>query len=535
MNRDRLSSLSLLILPVCYFVLTLVLRENGGPFWIWHIVDPSYYYLFDALNLVNLTPPGHPYHPGTPVQVLAALALKSAYPLTDGASIAQAVMADPESHLRLISTFFIILNTLGLLALGATAYFVLGSPLLALILQTAPFLSKIILKNAYHAKPESLLALTMLALSMVVLMALRKDSLDKNSTRYALAFGVIAGFGVAVKITAAPLFLLPVFMLGNFRALGLYGVVSFVSLLVFTSPIMGSYDVLFAWLVKTGQGSGDYGSGAQTVIDLARYPKSFFKLLSRPLLHVPLLLAIIALAAAWRARRAGKPVPPMETRFLGGYALAIIAETALVAKQPVANYMVPAYMLSPLALVLLARFTAKIRPWRETTRAYGRKGLTALLVLLIVASGLGSWKLNKGLKAKAEAAASMDDRLFEKCSRIFFFPASNRNFALPLADWWTGGRFKAQVAAQIGANDFWFEQNTMELRDAYGPRDIKKIIENSACVYLRGGHGGPIRTYLRENAPDFKYASSCSTRNEIVMTSGVDCKGDLKTPGLDNR
>lgn len=528
MTRNRLSLLSLLILPAVYFALTLVLRENGGPFWIWHIVDPSYYYLFDALNLVNLTPPGHPYHPGTPVQVLGALALKSAYPLTDGPAITQAVMADPESHLRLISTFFIILNTLGLLALGATAYFVLGSPLLAWILQTAPFLSKVILKNAYHAKPEALLVLTVLALSMVILRALGKESLNNAKNRYALAFGVIAGFGVAVKITAAPIFLLPVFLLGNVRALGLYGAVSFVSLVLFTSPIMGSYDVLFAWLVKTGQGSGDYGSGAQTVIDFARYPKSFFKLLSRPLLHVPLLLTVIALIAAWRARRAGKPVPPMETRFLGGYALAIMAEVALVAKQPVAYYMVPAYMLSPLALVVLARFTAKIKPWRETARAYGRKGLVALFILLIAASGMGSWKLNAGLKGKAEAAASLDDRLFEKCSRIFFFPASNRNFALPLADWWTGGRFKDRVAERIGANDFWFEQNTMELRDAYGPRDIKKIIENSACVYLRGGHGGPIKTYLSENVPGFKYASSCSTRDEIVLTSGVDCKGNLQ-------
>ncbi len=528
MSGNRLSLLSLLVLPAAYFALTLVLRESGGPFWIWHTVDPSYYYLFDALNLVNLTPPGHPYHPGTPVQVLGALALKSAYPWTDASAITQAALADPESHLRLISTFFIILNTLGLLALGGVAYFVLGSPLLAWILQTAPFLSKVILKNAYHARPEALLVLTMLALSAVVLFALRTDSLDKNSNRYAMAFGVIAGFGVAVKITAAPLFLLPVFLLGNFRALGLYGAVSLVSLLVFTSPIMGSYDVLFAWLAKNTQGSGDYGSGAQTVIDLARYPKSFLKLLSRPLLNVPLLLSIVALAAAWRTRRAGKPVPAIETRFLGGYALAIMAEVALVAKQPVANYMVPAYMLGPLALVVLARFTANIRPWRETTRAYGKKGMAALLVLLIAASVMGSWKLNRGLKGKAEAAASVDDRLFGKCSRIFFFPASNRNFALPLADWWTGGRFKAQVAAQIGANDFWFEQNTMELRDAYGPRDIKKIIENSACVYLRGGHGGPIRTYLRETVPGFKYVSSCSTRDEIVMTSGVDCKGNLQ-------
>ena len=69
-----------------------------------------------------------------------------AHPGAGADAITQAVLAAPESHLRLISALFIGLNAAALLALGAAGYAVFGNLLPALILQTGPFLSMVVFK-----------------------------------------------------------------------------------------------------------------------------------------------------------------------------------------------------------------------------------------------------------------------------------------------------------------------------------------------------------------------------------------------------
>ena len=109
-------------LPVVYVAVTLVLRADAMPFWLWHNLDPDYFYLLDSLNIVNLTTPGHVYHPGTTVQWLGALVLKAAYPFTGPGEITGAVLADPERHLRLIGTVIVALNGGALYCLGVVRF-----------------------------------------------------------------------------------------------------------------------------------------------------------------------------------------------------------------------------------------------------------------------------------------------------------------------------------------------------------------------------------------------------------------------------
>ncbi|MCH7485635.1 MAG: hypothetical protein IIC04_01445 [Proteobacteria bacterium] len=79
---------ALAALPVAYVAVTLVLRAHTMPFWLWHNLDPDYFYLLDSLNILNLTTPGHVYHPGTTVQWLGAL-VKGAWALLLALAVAQ--------------------------------------------------------------------------------------------------------------------------------------------------------------------------------------------------------------------------------------------------------------------------------------------------------------------------------------------------------------------------------------------------------------------------------------------------------------
>ena len=509
---------ALAALPAAYVVVTLFLRAHAMPFWLWHNLDPDYFYLLDSLNILNLTTPGHVYHPGTTVQWLGALVLKAAYPFTGSGEITRAVLADPERHLRLIGNLIVALNGGALYCLGGVvlaAFRALGP---ALIVQTAPFLSMLVLKHGLHVKPEALLVVATLSLATVTVLALRAGALERRGKALAIAFGVVAGFGVATKITAAPVFLLPLFLLGRVRGIAIYGAAAALSFVVFTLPMAGAYDQFGAWIAKVFLASGAFGGGAATVIDPARYPADAIRMFSRPILHLPFVLALLALAHAGLGRRWGP-----EVRALAGICLAQLAHVLVVAKHPSAVYLIPSIMLSGLTLALLWRLYAR-RPWHI-------RGAWVLLLALVVAQGAGVVRLQGELRGLKSVAVALDNDRFSACLRAYSLFASSRTYALYLADYVTGSRFSERLRAQEPANDYWFENwwdpSTVSFRDWTGERDLSQAMEGYPCIVIRGGSMSRIEPYLGRAVPGVSFTKTCSTPDETVLTSGVDCAGQL--------
>ena len=58
-----------------------------------------------------------------------------------------------------------------------------------------PLISMVVLKNSYHVKPEALLLFTVLALAAVSVLSLKPGLLERRRRCFAVAFGVVAGFG----------------------------------------------------------------------------------------------------------------------------------------------------------------------------------------------------------------------------------------------------------------------------------------------------------------------------------------------------
>ena len=525
---------ALLVLPAVFVVAALALRQAGGAFWEWHTVDPSYFYLFNSLHIAQFTFPSQSFHPGIPVQIIGAIALKAAHPLSSAAELADRVFDDPEAHLRLISNVLLGLNAAALLLAGAAVRALGGSLPLALLMQAGPFLSMVILKNAYHVKPESLLIAVVLALSVLVLAAGRTWNRDgvtplgvhsHAARRLALAFGAVAGLGVATKLTAAPVFLLPLFLLGGLKGIAVYALAAATAFVVFAAPALPTFGPFFDFAITVLARSGAYGSGSEFVIDTAAYPRDVVGVASRPIVHLQLVFAAAALAiSAWRRRR-GLAVPAFELRALAGLGLAITLQVLTVAKQPTANYMVPAYMLAPLSVILFTRFVAGLGLGGATSRRRAAAGGAVLLALLAAAQTFAVRRQYVELEGKRAEAKRIDNDRFAACARIYFFPASSPSFALFLGNWWAGGRQGAAIASRVPANDLWFEENTMDIRDAHGSRDLGRVLADNRCVFLRGGHPGPIGDFLAALAPGVRFDTSCSSREETVLTRGVDCAG----------
>ena len=532
LDRDLRAWGALVVLPLCYVAAALWARQAGGPFWLWYNLDPAYFYLLDALNVLNLTPPGHIYHPGTPVQWLGAFILKIASPFTGAAAITDAALAEPEVHLRLISTVLVLLNGAALVVLGRIGYRAFGGPAAAL-LQLAPVISMVVLKNSYPVKPEALLLVTTLALAAVSVLSLDAGLLERRRNRFAIAFGVIAGFGVATKITALPVFLLPLFVLGGRGgrrgAFVLYGVSAAAAFILFTLPAAGSYVDMIGYFTKLSQGTGAYGGGAPGFADWDVYLKGILKLFKRPAFHVVFILAGLILIGAWWRSRQGRPAPAPEVRLLAGIWVAQLAQVLLVAKQPNAMYQIPSFVLIPLAVVLVWRLAGGMLAARPGAVRVLGPGLAVLLVALVAAQGYGVSKLARQLSRDHQAALSIDNRRFGRCARINLYASSSPSFALMLGDYVTGSRFSERLAAIRPANDYWLEhwwdQSRLVFRGWQGPENIIQVLNRYPCVVYRGIHWRIMDRLLPEAVPGLRFDAKCKAGKETIATVGVDCDG----------
>ena len=205
--------LTLLVLPITFFVISLTMRDHAGPFWLWSNLDPDYAYLFDSLNMVNGNWPQLIVHPGITVDIVGAIVIKTLHPLISTEEINRLVLTNPEFYLTIIGRVLILLNSVALIVLGAVGYIVFRDLLPAVLLQMGPFLSKLTFKWSLHVAPEPLLITTVICLSIVTILTLKTGQLEKFRHRYAITFGIICGFGMATKVTSAGIYLLPILIL----------------------------------------------------------------------------------------------------------------------------------------------------------------------------------------------------------------------------------------------------------------------------------------------------------------------------------
>ena len=543
---------TLLVIPTCFIGAVLILRDSAGPFWMWYNIDPDYAYLINALKILNLTTPGHVDHPGTPVQWLGALVLKATHPTASGAHIIDTVLADPEVHMHRIALVMAWLNAGILFAAGVVGYTVFRDILPALMVQTAPFISSQILRHAVALKPEPLLVFAVMALIMVTLLALRPGAVEANRRGFAVAFGVVLGFGMSCKITFAPLFLLPLFLLSQRRAILTFAAAGLVAFLLFTLPALGAYEQFTDWIVRLFLGSGHYGGGPATVINVETYPRNIYRLIAggsfncvgcsdfaRPLFNIVFILAVLTLVVARRSPERRDYIPKLDLQALKGVVLTQMVMVLMVAKAfPTSEsgwnvyYMIPAYMLTALSGVLLYRIVPTLGLGGGTVRRCFALVFPALLVLIAITQAFGIARLDRNYRNMRDMGLSVGNERFSACARISGYSASSPSFALYNGNLQAGFPFSKQLKELRPENDFWLniftsDKPSGELRDWSGARRLPEVLSGYPCAMLRGSRSGALAAFLAAEAPEAVYDTSCSTHQEDVFTMGVDCRGRL--------
>jgi hypothetical protein len=516
-------TLVLLALPISFLIISAIMRYNAGPFWLWSNLDPDYWYLTDSLNMINGEWPKHIWHPGTTVQWIGALIIKISHPFSSPDDLKFMVLRNPEHYLSIIGFFFIALNTAALILVGTIGYMVFRDLSAALLIQMGPFLSKLIFKWTLHVSPEPLLVTTVIALATITVLALRDGQLEKHGTRYAMAFAIIAGFGMVTKITSAGIYLMPIVLLWNIRNVALYGVLTVVAMLLFSLPAAGMYETFIDRVTMVALASGFHGEGAQTFIDLNTYPDNLIRVSSRPMFFVVLFVGLSLTYALFRKSRLERQPFPVIGRALGGLCLAYIGQAMLVAKHPAGHYMLPALAASGLGLALIYQTSKELLRGNVSKLKILRAGFTLLLLILIGTQTNSLIGLNKQFSQRAASSAAIDEAPYKQCARIYFWPASHPIYALFMGSWNTHYSFSDELYDIYSDQSELYYTNDGELHYLRGLRDPKSLINQYTCIYARGANPHASLKILDDAFSSYPTKGRCRDGDEAVFTWGIDC------------
>ena len=355
------------IIPAITLVLAGWFTQARGFHFLSCNSDPAYNYLINSLNVASCRWVQHMTHPGTTTQVVGGITVKITDLLKGTADLETDVLLHPEYYLEIINKVLIGLNILALIALGALALYLTGNVAYSLLLQLAPFVSwQDGIMVFVQVTPESMNFFTCLLLVMLLLWITVKDNIRAKVKVYTLLFALIAGFGLASKLTFVPLALIPFIILPGPRWKMLYAALAFVAFHIFIFPAWGHYDFITSWVKNIFVHSGAYGTGDSDLVDSGSFSYAFETIINR--YHTFILLILTALTllglVALHPRLRAQLIHTIELKMLIAVTIAVVVQVMIVSKHFLTSsthYLIPSFCIAPFLLYLVIRVFLKAR------------------------------------------------------------------------------------------------------------------------------------------------------------------------------
>lgn len=345
---------AILALPV---LLVLVLFGTRGGVQ----ADADFPVLLEGLRLIQALPPMDASRSGVPVHAFVALVLRLIHAGQPTGQLAEALVNALYSHWLAVTSVLYPMMGAALAVMGYAVFKVTGRLAPVALAQSSPFLSVDILRLGRQLQPESFHIIAVAVLISAVLWVMERERLTDRQAGW---LGVVMGFGLACKVSFAPLILVPVFLLDRRRALVVLPLASAAAFLVFVSPA----------LISMPFSLGGYrGFDPDGVIET---------LWGNPILALILAASILALAGYARLRRRGLiPADPL-ARLLAAMVLAQMAGLLM------RGDLLVLLMLCGPALAVLWVMSARVFPVSGHGRFWGGiaggMGLVALWVIWIL-------------------------------------------------------------------------------------------------------------------------------------------------------
>lgn len=326
------------LVPMLLFIFMLFrLYELHAFFQGW--IDPVYAYLMNGLTFaLGSNDIGHVDHPGTPLQLFAALLITIIGWFHNSGDLTTDVLAHPEYYLRIISLTLIILNCTAIWLLGYCAFKKMGNVQMAIAIQLLPLLSAQLITFMPPVACETVVTFLAIAIAAGIIVY---DTQRKENTKLVLLIAVLSALTIATKISALVVLMVPFLVFEKARTKAIYLRSTFILILLFVSPVMGKLGIFTHFLGSIATHTGQYGSGEAKMFDATIFFHSLKLMLIKEFpftLHV-LLLPIGGVVIV------KKGISGTLKRIYIALAVATVLQMLIVARHYSFHYLMPVFAL----------------------------------------------------------------------------------------------------------------------------------------------------------------------------------------------
>ncbi len=374
----KIHSFLLLLLPMLYFITGAYFHEVNGLYSV-RGTDPEYIYFINGLSLANgKTEIGNIDHPGIPYDYIMAASLRMTHFFRDTSlPFTSDALTNADLYLRMANLTIIILTVFLLLFAGYATLTITGNLWYALLVQFSPFATEMVYGNIGRLPTESLIVLPVILLTLVILKVIR-DNNGITTRRELLLLAACSTLALSLKLTIAPLLIIPFFLVKPLKNKVLFLFLVTVFFLLFAWPVTIQLDYFFGWVKSLFLHSGQYGEGEKEIVKLETLWPNMVSLYRVNYLFFNITAVAALLWAATLLIRKKEKVPGNLHRAMAASLAALLILTLAVGKHFKTTYFVPALMLLPLLVILTLRLSAHWLPGKLMRLA------TPLVVLLVL-------------------------------------------------------------------------------------------------------------------------------------------------------
>ncbi len=465
LNKKLQHSLLLLILPVILFLASDKLKSDHGPYYLNTRYDPVYVYLINSLNLAQLHAPAHVDHPGTPLQIIGAVVIKTYHLINNNSTdISEDVLKNPESYLNAIFLVLIFINAAVLFLTGYSVFRTTGNIFIGLLFQLSPFISFTVLYEFSGLSAENLLIpAIMIFIAVSIRFIYSGYPVSKNNYYFVILFSLICGFGIATKIIFFPLTIIPLVLLQGVRKKLIFLAFTVLFFLVFVSPALSNYNYFLDWVKRLFLYDGIYGTGNPDIIDSSAFMIHLKEIFINETLFmsVYLLILIFIVSSFFSFRRMKSGNIMQEYKLLLAVFITMTLQILIISKHYSDHYMVSSLVLTVPAIFLTVNiFYKKYYPGLKSG------SLNYIYILLSVVIFSFSVYLiidNFNLSMKERDEAILLNRFinenYPSAKIIASYGSSSEEYALAFSTKWAGsqkGKYQS-ILSRLYPDRFYFE------------------------------------------------------------------------------
>lgn len=351
MNQNLKKNLWFAITPFLTFLACLFSATIFNDIYL-NSIDPDFVYLINGLNVFrgDFQAIIHVDHPGTPLQILIGGFIALIGTIRGADNITIDVLSNPQIYIRTIIIVFGFFHSFVLFFIGQRYFKHQNNIFQSILLQFSFLISATVVLAQSKLFTETLLPLGSL---LIILLSIELVWGKMKELKFTWLTGIIVGVFVAVKITFLPLLFLPFILITKWRNKLIFVFTSIISFVISVLPVISKLTFFKNFILGIATHDGLYGKGQESPININQLINNIGKLLTIEYSFSIILIVSIIIIVYTIIKTPKLALKNIEIRLLFAITAVFIAQLIMVSKHAGIRYMVPALMLSILALTVI--------------------------------------------------------------------------------------------------------------------------------------------------------------------------------------